>query len=62
MNIEEQKIRLLTIPQVQERLGLGRSSIYNLINAGELKAIKINKSVRIADTDVDKFIQSHLEG
>jgi len=62
MNIEEQKIRLLTIPQVQERLGLGRSSIYNLINAGELKAIKINKSVRIADTDVDKFIQSLLEG
>ena len=62
MNIEEQKIRLLTIPQVQERLGLGRSSIYNLINAGELKAIKINKSVRIADTDVDKFIHSLLEG
>ena len=62
MNIEEQKIRLLTIPQVQERLGLGRSTIYNLINAGELKAIKINKSVRIADTDVDKFIQSLLEG
>lgn len=62
MNIEEQKIKLLTIPQVAERLGLSRSTVYNLVNAGKLKAIKINKSVRFADIDVDAFIQSLWKG
>ena len=50
--------RLLTLPQVIYRTNLSRSTIYNLINAGKLKAIKIGRSVRIYERDLDAYIES----
>jgi len=50
--------KLLTIPQVAERLNLSRSSIYNLIDAGILTRVKIGSSVRIYEAVLDAYIQS----
>jgi len=41
-----------------ERTGLSRSGIYRVINSGQLKVIKIGRSVRISESELTRFIKS----
>ena len=41
-----------------ERTGLSRSGIYRVINSGQLKVIKIGRSVRISESELTRFIES----
>ena len=38
---------LLRIPQVQFVLSVGRSTVYDLINAGELETVHMGRAVRV---------------
>jgi excisionase family DNA binding protein len=40
--------------------GLGRSTLTRLINAGELKAAKVGRSIRISRTSIDKYMEQQL--
>lgn len=44
------------IPQAAQLLGIGRSSVYELIKRGELKTIKIGRSTLIPMDDLRAFI------
>jgi excisionase family DNA binding protein len=48
--------RLLTVKQVAERLGLSTSSIYRLIDAGELNKVRKGGAARFTDSDVEDLI------
>ena len=43
---EDQRL-LLRIPQVQFVLSVGRSTVYDLINAGELETVHMGRAVRV---------------
>jgi excisionase family DNA binding protein len=47
---------LLRIPEVAERLALGRSTIYRLINEGALPIIKIGVAVRVPALAVEEWV------
>jgi excisionase family DNA binding protein len=49
---------LLKFPEVMERTGLSKASVYRVINAGQLKTVKIGRSVRISETELSRFINS----
>jgi excisionase family DNA binding protein len=36
--------------------GVSNMTVYRLINAGELAAVRIGKSYRLRDDDVDKYL------
>jgi excisionase family DNA binding protein len=46
---------LLTITEAAERLSVGRSTIYELINRGDLPAAHIGRSARISVTALEEF-------
>lgn len=49
---------LLTTEEVAEKLRLGPRTVYRLIEAGKLKAIKISrKAYRISEKDLIQFIK-----
>ncbi|TRU03014.1 MAG: DNA-binding protein [Microcystis sp. Msp_OC_L_20101000_S702] len=50
---------LLTIKQVSERLGISRSKLYHHINSGQLKCIRIGRSVRIPRQELEIFIREY---
>jgi excisionase family DNA binding protein len=50
---------LLTIPRTGELLGLSRDSVYDLINAGTLKAVLIKGRLRVRLTDLNRYVH-HL--
>ena len=49
---------LLTVPEVMEILGIGRTFTYSLINRGDLESIKVGKCRRIPMTSVEHLVES----
>jgi excisionase family DNA binding protein len=50
-------VQLLTVVEVGEFLGIGRSKVYELLYKGELKSVKIGGSRRIRYSDLGKYVR-----
>jgi excisionase family DNA binding protein len=48
---------LLRIPEVAERLGIGRTKIYELIATGELPTVRFGRAVRVSATTLQKWVE-----
>ena len=48
----------LGIQEAAEAVGLGRSTLFKLLAAGELKAVKIGRRRLILKAELDRFIQA----
>ena len=49
---------LLTLPQTQRATGLGRTTLYQLIREGRLKAVHIGRSIRVPRASLEQFVES----
>lgn len=47
----------LTIPEACALIRVGRTRFYQLLNAGEIKAVKVGKKTSISIIDVEKLIR-----
>jgi excisionase family DNA binding protein len=54
------KRKLLTIGEVCERTGLGRTLVYRLVSTGELPSIKVGRTRRVPVAALDAFIGEQL--
>jgi excisionase family DNA binding protein len=48
---------LLTVDQTAGLLGVGRTCVYSLLASGDLRAVRIGRSRRIARADVVQFVE-----
>jgi len=46
------------LPVVMASNGLSKIGLYRVINAGQLKVIKIGRSVRVSESELGRFIES----
>lgn len=46
---------LLTVSEAAKYLGVGRREIYRLIEWGEIKAVKLGRSVQVQKDSLDRF-------
>lgn len=58
----EDERRLLKIPEVTRRLGIGPTKVYELIASGEIESVRIGGARRIPSDAVDAFIQRLRDG
>ena len=49
---------LLTAAQAAEVLSIGRTAVYQLVWSGELKPVRIGRSVRFAVDDLEAFVSA----
>src|SRR5919202_1497652 len=54
-----QSLRLLSIPEVSEVLGMGRSWVYQQIRSGEMPSIQLGGSIKVRPEDLQEYIQRH---
>jgi excisionase family DNA binding protein len=45
-----------TIEETKRKLKLGRTKIYELINAGHLQAVKLGRSTRVVAASTQRFV------
>ena len=51
---------LLRIPDVAQRLALGRSTVYELIATGQLPTVRIGRSVRVPVAALQSFVEHQI--
>ena len=51
------ELQLFTVVEVAQFLGIGRSKVYELLYAGELKSVKIGGSRRVRYTDLGDYVR-----
>ncbi len=52
---------LLTVTDIQNKLGIGKSQAYELISTGRLKAFKIGRAWKITEAALNEFIDNSVE-
>ena len=52
---------LLSIPDAAARLSIGRSKMYQLITAGDVRAVRIGRAVRLPVEEVDAYARRLLD-
>ena len=48
--------QLLTVSEVAEMLRVSDMTVYRLIKAGDLPAVRVGRSFRVSDSDVDAYL------
>jgi excisionase family DNA binding protein len=48
--------RFLTAAEVAELLRVSTMTVYRLIKAGEIAAVRVGKSYRVLEEDVDRYL------
>lgn len=53
-------LRLLSVADVAEAIGLSTNAVYRAISAGELRASKLRGRLRVQRSDLDRWIDSNV--
>ena len=53
---------LLTIPQAAVVLAIGRTTVYELIGAGDLEAVHIGRSARVPVAALEDYVERQRRG
>jgi excisionase family DNA binding protein len=53
-----EKARFLTVQEVAQLMRVSSMTVYRLIRAGDLPAVRVGRSFRVRDVDVDGYLQS----
>jgi excisionase family DNA binding protein len=52
---------LLTVPQFQRELGsVGRDTIYQLVHAGRIRCVRMNRKILIPRSELEAFIEREI--
>ncbi len=52
------KARFLTVQEVADLMRVSSMTVYRLIKAGELPAVRVGRSFRVSEPDVDAYLAS----
>jgi excisionase family DNA binding protein len=52
----ESRSRFVTVSEVANLLRVSNMTVYRLVQSGQLPAIRVGRSYRIRDDDVDKYL------
>jgi excisionase family DNA binding protein len=56
--IREGPPQLLSIPEVCQELGMGKSWVYRRLKGGEIPSIKLGRTIKVKRADLDVYLES----
>ncbi len=48
---------LLSIPQVCQELGMGKSWVYRRIQSGEIPSVKLGRNIKVRREDLEEYLE-----
>jgi excisionase family DNA binding protein len=52
----ETRSRFVTVAEVAKQLRVSNMTVYRLVQAGDLPAVRVGRSYRIQEDDVDRYL------
>jgi excisionase family DNA binding protein len=56
LTVQYTKSQFLTVAEVARVLRISNMTVYRLISAGQLPAVRVGKSYRLREEDVDRYL------
>jgi excisionase family DNA binding protein len=56
---EQRSVKLLSIPQLCQELGMGKSWIYRRLRSGEIPSIRLGRTIKVRRDELEEYLQSH---
>ena len=56
---ERQGLDLLSIPELCQELGMGKSWIYRRLRSGEIPSVKLGRSIKVKRGDLEGYLEKH---
>ncbi len=54
---ERPRLRYYTVAEVAETMRLSKMTVYRLVHAGELPAVRVGRSFRVVEEDVNEYLR-----
>jgi excisionase family DNA binding protein len=55
---EKRDLELLSIAQVCQQLGMGKSWVYRRLRSGEIPTMRLGRSIKVRREDLEEYLQS----
>ncbi len=56
---ERQGLDLLSIPELCQELGMGKSWVYRRLRSGEIPSVKLGRSIKVKREDLEEYLEKH---
>jgi excisionase family DNA binding protein len=58
---EEQRagVQLLSIPQLCQELGMGKSWLYRRLRSGEIPSVRLGRTIKVRRDELEQYLQRH---
>ena len=56
---EQRGAQLLSIPQLCQELGMGKTWIYRRLRSGEIPSVRLGRSIRVRHDELEEYLQRH---
>lgn len=60
LTVRYTKAQFLTVAEVAHLLRVSNMTVYRLISAGELPAVRVGRSYRLREEDVDRYLAARF--
>ncbi len=54
---ERRGLDLLSIPELCQELGMGKSWVYRRLRSGEIPSVKLGRSIKVKRTDLEEYLE-----
>ena len=51
------EVRFLTVAEVASVMRVSKMTVYRLVHGGELPAVRVGRSFRVQESDVDEYLR-----
>jgi excisionase family DNA binding protein len=52
-------VQLLSIPQLCQELGMGKSWIYRRLRSGEIPSVRLGRTIKVRRDELEEYLESH---
>ena len=56
---ESKGLDLLSIPELCQELGMGKSWVYRRLRSGEIPSVKLGRSIKVKRADLEEYLEKH---
>ncbi len=56
---ERRGVQLLSIPQLCQELGMGKSWIYRRLRSGEIPSVRLGRTIKVRRDELEQYLESH---
>ena len=56
---ERDSLQLLSVQEVCQQLGMGKSWVYRRLRSGEIPSVKLGRSIKVMRADLETYLEQH---